>query len=346
MNEDLSIAEMGQRLPGRYRLIRVLSQSPSGVVYLAEEPALTRYVAVTVLAPGTAGGPADRAHLARAVAAATALGHPHILPAYPGESDGLLYLVSPFVDNPDLGARMSTTGPPPVPATMRILRQVADALDVAHRAGLVHRGVRPGAILVDPGFEHAYLRDFGVAPETGGPDYVAPEQILGGPVDGRADMYALGAVLYQCLTGVAPYLRPDRAAVLAAHVHEGPPRVSERRMDLPRDLDGVIATAMAKNPADRFDSCGAMITAAAAVIGTGGAVPPPPDQASGTRRRRRRWTVVGALVAAVVLIAGGLLVVPRILNRPTSDELARVPAAVRADCAAADADAAVPGAPR
>ena len=190
--------------------------------------------------------------------------------------------------------------------TVAIIGQVADALDAAHVAGLVHRDVKPGNILVMPGATsalagHAYLTDFGLTKSTGSdtgltkigqfvgtPGYVAPEQIEGRGVDHRADVYALGCILYNCLSGDVPYPRDSTVASLWAHLKEPPPRLSEHRKGLPKGLDAVIARALAKSPDDRYQTCGALAQAAREAIET-----------KGRRRVAAAGVAAGAAAAAV-----------------------------------------------
>ena len=157
--------------------------------------------------------------------------------------------------------------------SLRILRPVADALDTAHEAGLIHRDIKPQNVLV-AGRDHAYLADFGLTKAMGDTgltrtgqfvgtlDYISPEQIRGEQATGRSDVYALAAVLYECLTGVVPYPRDSDVAVLYAHMSDPPPKVSEQRPDLPDGLDEVIGSGMAKDPAQRYATAGELLDAA------------------------------------------------------------------------------------
>lgn len=248
---------------------------------------------------------------------AASLDHPHIVPTLTfGEEDGRLYLTMAYVGGLDLRQLLRRDGRLHPPRALRLLAQVADALDAAHAAGLVHRDVKPGNILVggEVGGEHAYVCDFGVARHmssvsslTGDRgfvetiDYVAPEQIAGGQIDRRADLYSLGCVLYECLTGERPFGRESELALIYAHLNDAPPHVTDVRPELPEALDGVVATALAKEPDQRYASCGEFVSAFGSAL-TG--------KPFGRRsRRRRRWVVVAAalLAAAAVGIAGYVL---------------------------------------
>ena len=181
-----------------------------------------------------------------------------------------------YVEGRDLSEIVREEGALGLGRTLFILDQVSSALDAAHEHDLVHRDVKPANVLLVGNTDRVYLTDFGVAKPTtsagltrtgffiGTPDYSAPEQIEGRDVDARTDIYALGAMLYTCLTGFAPYARDTEVAVLQAHLLEPPPKLKDQRPDLPRGLDRVIATAMAKSKEDRYASCGELMEAAEA----------------------------------------------------------------------------------
>ena len=195
---------------------------------------------------------------------------------------------------------------------MAICGQVAAALDAAHARGLVHRDVKPSNVLLDEN-EHVYLADFGPRRRladpgghrrrrlsVGTPAYAAPEQIEGGAVDGRADVYSLGCMLYECLTGQAPFSRASELAVLWAHVQEPPPKASEHNPDLPIAIDAVIGKAMAKSPGDRYGSCGEFVEAARDALGL--------HQRDRARKGRLLvLAVAGAALIAAAVLAGILL---------------------------------------
>jgi hypothetical protein len=219
---------------------------------------------------------------------------------------------------------------------------------------VVHGGLRPGTVRFAAGTEQPYLTGFGVAAGSTPPaagdltdvENVAPEQVIGAPVDRRTDVYAFGGLLFRCLTGVAPFRGGDPGAVLAAVMHAEPPRMSAIRPELPGELDRVVATAMAKDPAFRFDTCAAVVEAAAAAVGMGATAPPPHGVAA--RSRRIGLRVVLAVLVVVALLGAVAVAAPHVAAAmwPTADDLARVPAAVRGDCDLAAPDPRLPNAQR
>ena len=267
-----------------FRIESVLGRGGMSVVYVAEQIRLGRRVALKVLTTELAWDELFRERFVRESHIAATIDHPNIIPIYDaGEADGLLYIAMRFVQGPDL-KEILKRGDLGVGRTIFLIEQLASALDAAHAHALVHRDVKPGNILLEESTDHAYLTDFGVAKQTtargltstghflGTVEYAAPEQIEGGTVDARTDVYALGCVLYECLTGLPPFSHGTEHAVLHAHLVDPPPSVSRVRPELPQAFDGVIATAMAKDPADRFTSCGELAHAAR-------------NAASGTARR-------------------------------------------------------------
>lgn len=301
--------ELGTRLGG-YRVDGVVGRGGMGVVYRATEVALDRPVALKLIAPELAHDDGFRERFLRESRLAASLDHPGILPVYAaGEADGELYLATRFVDGIDLRALVDQTGPLPPDRALRLVGQVADALDAAHARKLVHRDVKPGNVLVDPS-DHCYLCDFGLTKQlgvgaptaTGGLagslDYLAPEQIRRGDVDSRTDGYALACVLYECLAGAPPFRRETEAQTLWAHMQETPAPLASYP-----ELDPVFARALAKDSEERYDSCNAFVDDARAALGLG-----PSAIAVGRRRRRvgRRLVVTGAAVLAAAAAAAVL----------------------------------------
>ena len=277
---------VGTELAG-FRVERVLGRGGMGVVYIAEQLRYGRKVALKVLAPELTDDALYRERFEQEWRTAARLDHPSIVPIFEaGEAEGVLYIAMRYVEGIDLQALISNEGRLAPDRTLDILGQVAGALDAAHTKGLVHRDVKPANILISagPGIagEHAYLADFGVAKQShtrsgltqtgffvGTVDYAAPEQIEGKRVDGRADQYALGCVLYQCLAGARPFERESQVALISAHLFEPAPALSAKRPDLPAALDPVIGKALAKAPDDRYASCSELITAARSAAGVG-----------------------------------------------------------------------------
>jgi serine/threonine-protein kinase len=234
-----------------------------------------------------------------------------------GDEDGILFLCTRYVDGADLRTVLRQEGRLDPERALDLVEQVAAALDAAHRAGLVHRDIKPGNILVEAkdGAERAYICDFGLARHVssvssltsdrgfvGTIDYVPPEQIESGTVDARADVYSLGCVLYECLAGSRPFDRDSELSVLFAHLNDPPPRVTDIRPELPAALDPVFAHALAKAPSERYGTCGELARVARAGL-RGKTIAP-------RRRPGRRALVlaVGALAAAGVAIAAVLTI--------------------------------------
>ena len=293
MAEDPRI---GTQIAG-YRFERMIGRGGMGLVYLAEHLHLQRMVALKLLAPEVAAGEGFRERFMRESRTAASIQHPNIVTVYDaGEAGDMLYIAMQFVDGTDLATVLQREGPLAPERALTILGEVGSALDAAHARGLVHRDVKPGNILLDS--DRAYLTDFGLTRRTdsksgftktgqflGTIDYVSPEQIEGRDVDGRTDVYALGCVLYECLTAEKPYARDSDLAVIYAHIQSEPPRVCERRGDLPPGFDEVIWRALAKGKDDRWQSCTAMVAAARTSLADGGAagpaaVPGPPPTAA------------------------------------------------------------------
>ena len=261
---------------GGYRLGEPLGRGGTSVVYRAEHVRLGRAAAMKLLSAGV--GEADfRERFLRESQVAAALDHPSIVPVYDaGEAeDGLLYIAMAHIEGSDLKTLLAEEGKLPVRRALRIVGQIGAALDAAHSRGLVHRDVKPANILVAEG-DRAYLSDFGVAKHLasngmtrtgsfiGTIDYCAPEQIEGRDVDSRTDVYALACVLYECLTGEPPFSRPSEVAVLNAHLHAPPPKLTRAAPDLPAGLESVIEKALSKTPLDRYPTCGEFLAAARA----------------------------------------------------------------------------------
>jgi len=254
-------------VPG-YRIERQVGRGSMGTVYLAEDVQLKRKVALKILTAALADDELFRKRFDRESQSAANLDHPNIVPVYAaGEAAGVLYIAMRYVSGGDLRAVLADVGTLSLDEAAAMVGSVGEALDAAHADGMIHRDVKPANVLVDDRSERGryYLSDFGIAKMVstgrsltsagqivGTIDYIAPEQIQGKPVDGRSDLYALGCVLYQCLTGQVPFPREDTAALMWAHVNDGPPSVTAVRADLPSGIDRILARALAKDPDDRY----------------------------------------------------------------------------------------------
>ena len=275
---------VGTELAG-HRIEAVIGRGAMAVVYLARHLRLGRQVALKVLDPALADDEAFRERFIRDCRAAAALDHPNVVTVYDaGEADGVLYLSMRYVEGTDLERLLEVEGYLSPEIALSIVAQCAAALDAAHAEGLVHRGVVPAAILLERGWMdggRAFLADFGITKHVaastrmtrtgsfaGTVDYVAPEEIRGDDdVDGRADVYSLGCVLYRCLTGEVPFPRDSELVTIYAHLEDPPPRPSDTRSDLPTAMDGVIARALAKSREQRYATCMDLARAAADAIG-------------------------------------------------------------------------------
>jgi serine/threonine-protein kinase len=263
-----------------------LGRGGMAVVYLGEQQELGRKVALKVIAPDLANDEVFRERFIRESMLAASIDHPNIIPIYTaGQSGRELYLQMRYVVGTDLQKLLLDRGSLAPPLILDVVEQTANALEAAHARGLVHRDVKPANILLDPqgrpGHEfHVYLADFGLTKEVdshsgltepgsflGTLDYVAPEQIKGDDVDGRADVYALGCIVYQCLSGSVPFTKTEALAKIYQHLEEPPPRLSTVRGDLPRKLDDVIGRALAKSPDERFGDCGELVAACSDILG-------------------------------------------------------------------------------
>ena len=276
---------VGEEFAG-YRLRAVLGRGGMSVVFRAENPRLGNVIALKVLAPELATDDIFRTRFLEESRIAAAMNHPNVIPIHDmGSSDGLLYLAMRCVNGTDLRQMIKKRGRLQPETAILLLSQAARALDAAHRDGLVHRDVKPGNLLVERGSddadpEHLYLADFGITKHVTGRtgltssgqfmgtiDYVAPEQIRGMSVLGMADQYALGCVLYECLTGRVPFEKDLDAAIMYAHLEEAPTRPTHLRPDLPPAVDRVFARVLAKQPGDRYASCREFMAAARDALG-------------------------------------------------------------------------------
>ncbi len=315
---EFEVAKVRRVLAERYRIDRVIGEGGMATVYLAEDLKHKRQVAVKVMRPELAATlGADR--FLREVEIAAQLNHPHILPMYDsGEADGVLYYVMPYVDGESLAARISREGELPVPVAMRLAREIAEALAYAHKRGIIHRDIKPANILLHEG--HALVADFGIARALdaegaaitktglaiGTPQYMSPEQSTGEKnVDARTDIYALGAVLYEMLTGEPPFTGRTPQAVVTRSLTERPRPLGSVRDGVPAGLESAVNKALARSAADRFTTAGDLADSLSTVE-TGAHVAPASATPPTRSARRGAWLALGA-VALLVVIGAGLM---------------------------------------
>ncbi|KQH77016.1 serine/threonine protein kinase [Mycobacterium gordonae] len=264
---------------GPYRLRRLVGRGGMGDVYEAEDTVRERVVALKLMSQSLSQDPVFRSRMQREARTAGRLQEPHVVPIHDyGEIDGQLYVDMRLIDGKDLAAILKRYGPLTPPRAVAVIRQIGAALDAAHAAGVTHRDVKPENILVSAD-DFAYLVDFGIA--SAGSDekltqigstvgtlyYMAPERFGEAEVTYRADIYALACVLYECLAGTPPY-RGDQLSVMGSHLNQPVPRPSVARPGIPAAFDQVIARGMAKDPADRYPTCGDLSAAAYAALAT------------------------------------------------------------------------------
>jgi Protein kinase domain len=338
--------EIGQVFAG-HRIEAEAGRGGMGVVYVATHLALNRRVALKLIAPDLAADEDFRERFKQESMTAASIDHPNVISIYhAGEEDGKLYVTMRYVEGTDLRAMIARDGKIPPRQAAEIVSQVAAALDAAHARGLVHRDVKPANVLIGEA-GHAYLTDFGLTKHAGSGsgltktgmfvgtlDYIAPEQLQGGPVDARVDVYALGCVLYQTLTGVVPFPRDTEPAKIWAHMQEEPPSVVAHP-DVPAQFEEVVRRAMAKKPDDRYPSAGDLGRAALAAaearnvatgersVATGEAAPtqgvpmPPPAPATYVQApppvasppQQRRNLLPLAIAGAVLIVIAAVVAV-------------------------------------
>jgi serine/threonine-protein kinase len=273
---------LGTEIAG-YRIEERIGRGGMGVVYRAQHMNLQRRAAIKIIAPEFADTKGFRSRFIREARIAAALQHPNIVTVYDaGQAGQTLYIAMQFIRGSDLSAILNEEGRLRPYRAIDVCRQVASALDAAHGMGLIHRDVKPGNVLIEG--RRAYLTDFGLTKRTGGSNsgqtqagelvgtihYVAPEQIEGGNVDQRTDVYSLACLLFHCLTGHVPFERETDVAVIYAHLSEAPPKLTDVRPELPAGLDAVIAKGLDKSPERRFQSCSDLMSAARVVIDAAG----------------------------------------------------------------------------
>jgi serine/threonine protein kinase len=274
-----------------YRIESLIGRGGMGVVYRATELSAARPAALKLIVPEFAADLTFRRRFEREARLAAEIRHPNVIPVYEaGESDGQLFIASRYVEGTDLGALIASEGGLHPRHAAAILVQVASALDAAHAQDLVHRDVKPSNVLLEErhGGLHAYLTDFGLSKMTtsksgltktglwvGTAEYAAPEQLQAGQTDARTDVYALGCVLFESVSGQVPFPKAREVLKIIAHLTEAPAQIAEVAPSCPaaEALDDVVQKAMAKQPGDRFRSAGELATALEAAVD--GAPPPP-----------------------------------------------------------------------
>jgi serine/threonine-protein kinase len=324
---------LARALAGRYAIERELARGGMATVHLARDLRHHRRVAIKVLREELAAAVGAERFLEE-IRVTASLQHPHILPLFDsGSADDLLWYVMPFVEGETLRSRLAREGRLPVDVALQLAREIAEALEYAHRHGIVHRDVKPENVLLQSG--HALVADFGIAlalEHAGGdrltrtgislgtPQYMAPEQAIGDrAIDARTDVYALGAVLHEMLAGESPFAGPLQHDVVRRVLHEPPTALAKRRADVSSFLDATVRKALAKQPDDRFPSAAAFAAALSAPIGgaESGAGSPnrlplatsrdaPTGDAGAATSRGRRVSARTAMYAAVTMLVVGL----------------------------------------
>jgi len=285
---------------GKYEVAAVLGEGGMGVVYRARDPVLARDVALKVLDAGLARDPTLVRRFEEEARAIARVQHPNVMRIFVvGEDRGRRYYAMEFIRGRTLAALIDERGPMPLAAAASVFRQILQAIRQIHQAGIVHRDVKTANVMLEEGTGRAVLMDFGLAKGDyrdsftmvgailGTPEYMAPEQAMGGAVDSRSDIYSLGAVLFEMLTGRPPFQAPDTIAVLKKQVEEAPPPARSLRPDTPPAVDAALARMLAKDPAERPSSVDAVEAEMAAAWPDGGFQRPSPD-ASPTQTLRPR----------------------------------------------------------
>jgi tRNA A-37 threonylcarbamoyl transferase component Bud32/tetratricopeptide (TPR) repeat protein/TolB-like protein len=305
-DEQIDQQRLSAALKERYRIQQELGRGGMAVVYLAQDVKHDRQVAVKVMLPKLAATLGARRFL-REIQIAANLNHPHIVALYDsGEADGFLYYVMPYVEGESLRARLKREPQLPIDTALQVTREAAEALDYAHEVGVVHRDIKPENLLLSRG--HALVADFGIAKAVssaggsaltstgisiGTPLYMSPEQATGDQnLDGRADIYSLGCVLYEMLAGQAPFTGPTAESIARQHLTTEPRPVTELRPTVPDGVSAAILRALAKTPADRFRVTSLFVEALAS-----------PTVHEGTRPPRRSWFRAALLAAISISLA-------------------------------------------
>ncbi|MQY19403.1 serine/threonine protein kinase [Nocardia macrotermitis] len=319
----------GDEISG-YRIERVLGSGGAGVVYLARHPRLPRYDAIKVLAESHELDDEFRKRFLHEAEVAARLHHPNLVEVLDrGEQHGTLWIANQYIDGSNAGELLRSQGTALSPErAVRIVSEVAQGLDEIHAAGLLHCDVKPNNILVTSamdGQERALLADFGIARlatnsttlHAAGPApmtlaYAAPEQLSAAELDRRCDVYALGCTLFELLTRTVPYTRDSVGAMVYAHLNAPVPCPSQRSQQVPAAFDKVITTALAKDPRDRYETCGALAAAARDAL----TAAPDHEKRPGRRRRHAIGAAVALGTVVVLGIAAGIWVLSNSRHTP------------------------------
>src|SRR5690606_25832982 len=268
-------ARLAQALNGAYTIEGEIGRGGMGVVYRARDERRQRRVAIKVLPPARACQQDIRERFTREAQTAAKLSHPHIVPIHDvGEGEGLVYFVMGYVDGESVGARLKRRGPLPVEEARRIMKETADALSAAHAVSVIHRDIKPDNILLEGTRGRVMVTDFGIAKALsstsgatltgagvaiGTPQFMSPEQAAGErEIDGRSDLYSLGIVTYQMLTGELPFTAPTVAGILMKQITEPAPDLRHRRVEVPEDLSLAVARCLEKDPENRWPTADAL----------------------------------------------------------------------------------------
>jgi serine/threonine-protein kinase len=268
-------SRLSEALGSAYTIEGEIGRGGMGVVYRARDERLKRRVAIKVLPPELAFQEDIRARFTREAETAARLSHPHIVPIHSvGEGNGLVYFIMGYVDGESLGARLKRRGQLPTEEARRIMKEVADALSAAHGLSVIHRDIKPDNILLEGTRGRVMVTDFGIAKAMSGgsgatltsagvaigtPQYMSPEQAAGEKeIDGRSDLYSLGVVSYQMLTGDLPFKAPTVAGILMKQISEAAPMVSSKRPDVPEDLTLAVSRCLEKDPESRWPTADAL----------------------------------------------------------------------------------------
>ncbi|MDO8665990.1 MAG: bifunctional serine/threonine-protein kinase/formylglycine-generating enzyme family protein [Gemmatimonadales bacterium] len=318
--EDLLGQRLQEALGENYTVEGVLGAGGFAVVFLVRDLSLKRKLAVKVLSPDLIASKTVLERFRREAETVAQLHHPHIVPLhFIGQKEDLLYLAMECVEGDTLAGRIEKEKRLPPEDVARLLREIASALEHAHKRGVIHRDIKPHNVLIEGESGRALVTDFGIARTAEGasltasgmvvgtPQYLSPEQVTGTASDHRADIYALGVMGYEMLAGIPPFTGPTPTAVMMKRLAGDPPRLDKSRPDIPQPLLDVISGCMATSPEDRFQSAGEVVRA------LGGATPasgghPTAEIVLRMRRQRRRWTTSFGFAIAALVVVGAVTV--------------------------------------